>query len=154
MRKILRLSAGAIVIRRGRMLLVRHGAAVHGSDFLVPPGGGVEGDETFRQAVVREVKEETGLVVKPTRVLFIEDMISSKKKVVKIWFLCRLTGGLLATTEGAMSDGIVECGWYSEPQVKDKVVYPSVLAQGGWKTFGQRDWETVYLENVQQDGDF
>ncbi|MCP4315871.1 MAG: NUDIX domain-containing protein [Hyphomicrobiales bacterium] len=49
---------------RGRVLLFRF---VHkkgplaGQDYWATPGGGLEGDETFKCAAIRELKEETGL---------------------------------------------------------------------------------------------
>lgn len=45
------------IIRIGRSLLLGH---FEKDDFYVFPGGGVEGDEGFVDALIREVKEETG----------------------------------------------------------------------------------------------
>jgi len=47
------------LIRDGRILMVRH-QELHRS-FWTLPGGGVEPDETYEEAVVREVLEETNL---------------------------------------------------------------------------------------------
>ena len=53
---------------RGRLLLVRRGHAPSAGLWSVP-GGRMEPGETEVQAVVREVAEETGLRVRPDRVL-------------------------------------------------------------------------------------
>lgn len=50
--------AHTIVYRRsGEVLLVRH----EGVDKWVLPGGGVDGDESFREAAARELDEEAGI---------------------------------------------------------------------------------------------
>lgn len=54
-----RVRAGAVVIRDGRMLLI--GFEDDGKPFYEIPGGGVEEGETPRTAVVRELWEETRL---------------------------------------------------------------------------------------------
>ena len=60
---------GAVVLdARGRLLLVRRGHAPSAGLWSVP-GGRMEAGETEPQAVVREVAEETGLRVRPDRVL-------------------------------------------------------------------------------------
>lgn len=54
------ISVGAIVVRDGRLLLVRRGRGAAVGKWSVP-GGRVEWGETLAVAVVRELREETGL---------------------------------------------------------------------------------------------
>ena len=51
---------GGVVIRDGRALLIRRGTPPLEGHWSIP-GGRVEWGETIEQAVVRELKEETGL---------------------------------------------------------------------------------------------
>jgi 8-oxo-dGTP diphosphatase len=56
---------GAVVLDGdGRLLLIRRGHAPS-AGFWSVPGGRVEPGETLDEAVVREVREETGLAVRP-----------------------------------------------------------------------------------------
>jgi ADP-ribose pyrophosphatase YjhB (NUDIX family) len=140
-----RISAGAIVIKGDEILLVRYKDS-DGNSFLVGPGGGVLSDEGINEAAVREVREETGLEVSPYRILFVEDLLSRRYRMVKIWFLCNLIGGQLAHTQGAIKEGIAEAGWYRKDQLFNEVVYPSVLLSQNWDTFFKDNWESKYLE--------
>ena len=58
------LAASAAIIRDGKVLVVRRARnpALH---LYTLPGGAVETGETLRQAVIREVLEETALTVEP-----------------------------------------------------------------------------------------
>jgi 8-oxo-dGTP diphosphatase len=138
-----RISAGAIVIHQDRVLLVRYDKG--GQNYLVAPGGGVEGEEALPQAVVREVREETGLEVSPGKVLFVEDLCWQKYRVVKAWFLCTLVGGRLERTQGAIEEGITSAKWYTKDELKDVTVYPSPLKDTDWELFSRGDWATKYL---------
>ena len=90
-----RIAAGAIIIQGEKILLVRYNDR-HGGSYLVGPGGGVHSDdESVTQALTREVKEETGLEVSPYKLLLIEDLLSSRHRMVKIWFLSSTIGGQL-----------------------------------------------------------
>ncbi|MFE9660185.1 NUDIX domain-containing protein [Streptomyces sp. NPDC005955] len=60
-----RVRAGGIVIRDGRMLLI--GFEEDGEPYYEIPGGGVEDGEEPPAAVVRELREETGLTVRVRR---------------------------------------------------------------------------------------
>ena len=66
MTKGLRERATAVVVRDGRVLLVRGRA----EEFMMP-GGGIEPGETPMAAAVRELREETGLAAARTEPLFV-----------------------------------------------------------------------------------
>jgi 8-oxo-dGTP diphosphatase len=58
------LAVSAAIIRDGRVLIVRRAnPPAHGLYTL--PGGVVESGETLNEAVIREIAEETGLVIEP-----------------------------------------------------------------------------------------
>lgn len=43
------------------------------------PGGKIEHGETARNAVIRELKEETGLTIKPSEIFLVQDCIHSQE---------------------------------------------------------------------------
>jgi 8-oxo-dGTP diphosphatase len=139
-----RVSAGAIVIENGRLLMVRYTGS-DGSTYLVGPGGGALSDESIYQAVVREVREETGLEVEPVKILFVEDMLSLHHRITKIWLLCDLKGGVLASTQGALEEGIVGVAWYRKPELHNETVYPSGIVSCEWDALHRPGWEARYL---------
>lgn len=140
-----RISAGAIVIKEDHVLLARYDGP-RGRSYLVGPGGGVLGNESIYDTVVREVREETGVEVRPQKVLFVEDLLSRRYRIVKIWFLCNLIGGQIINTQEALEEGITEVDWYSRDELLDEVVYPPGLLTYDWGAFPRHNWESKYLE--------
>lgn len=63
-------AARAIIIEDGKLLVMHRNK--HGSQYYTLVGGGVNEGETIEQAVVREVREETGLEVVRGRPVFYE----------------------------------------------------------------------------------
>ena len=65
---------GAVIIERGRVLLVKRGHAPLAGEWSIP-GGVMELGETLRQAAVREAREETCLLVEPADLLGVYDRV-------------------------------------------------------------------------------
>jgi 8-oxo-dGTP diphosphatase len=92
---------GAVVIEGAKVLLVRRGHAPLKGEWSLP-GGALELGETLQQGVVREVLEETGLMVEPAGMIEVLDRITQDEvsgrihyHYVLIDFVCRVTGGTL-----------------------------------------------------------
>jgi 8-oxo-dGTP diphosphatase len=90
---------GGVVIRRGRVLLVLRARAPLKGRWSIP-GGLVELGEELEKAVSRELKEETGLLVEPVKIVAVFDRIQRARRRVRYHFvivdyLCRLKGGRL-----------------------------------------------------------
>jgi 8-oxo-dGTP diphosphatase len=58
------LAVSAAIFRDGRVLIVRRGRPPAQGLYTLP-GGGVELGETLEEAIIREVREETGLEIAP-----------------------------------------------------------------------------------------
>ena len=81
------------------------------------PGGMVEPGEALQDALIREIKEETGVDVEITG--FIGVCKNIQKDVVNIDFSCRYRGGELAT-----SDESVRVKWVNKDEALDLVTFP------------------------------
>lgn len=114
-------SVGAVVAQEGKYLLI---------DRAVPPFGfaGVAGHidegETPEEALVREVKEESGLDVTGSKLLFEEmlDWNECSKGVGKhYWYLyeCDTAGSVKRSDAETKS-----AGWYTVPQVRKLSLEP------------------------------
>jgi ADP-ribose pyrophosphatase YjhB (NUDIX family) len=141
-----RISAGGVVIDKGRMLLVRYSKS-SGESYLVCPGGGVDDEESITDAVRREVLEETGVQVCVSKLLMVEDIIAARYRMMKSWFLCQVTGGALSQMQGAVEEGIIEARWYSRDEVECETVFPSIVRLFDWSEFCNDAWKPVFKES-------
>lgn len=68
--------AAAIIIKNGKILLMHR--RKEGKEYWSFPGGGTEEKETSEETVLREVKEETGLVAKNAKLAFMDFNINTE----------------------------------------------------------------------------
>lgn len=82
----------------GRIVVVRHRAGT--TEYHLLPGGGVDYRETVGDALVREVREETGLVATVGEPLIVSDTIdpNGSRHVVNVVMSARITGGEITST--------------------------------------------------------
>jgi ADP-ribose pyrophosphatase len=72
-------AVGAIVIEDEKILLVKRNKAPH-KDLWAIPGGSVELGETLQEAAEREIREETGLIIKAKEPVYSFDLIEKNDK--------------------------------------------------------------------------
>jgi len=82
-----RRGAVAVVVRDGRMLVIRRARTVVAPLVYCFPGGGIEGDESEEQALIREFREEVGVILRPVRRLW---RCVTSWKVELAWWLGEL----------------------------------------------------------------
>jgi len=92
-----RVGVGGVLVQDGKVLLIRRGKEPLRGRWVVP-GGTVEPGETLEEALVREMREETGLEVVPTALLTVVDAIHREDgqlvyHYVILDYLCRLLSG-------------------------------------------------------------
>lgn len=88
------LGAGGIVINNGSVLLVQRGQAPNKGGWTIP-GGFVEQHETIRQAVVREVAEETGIQTEPIGIVGMSETSYLEEHNLYLGCKLRYLGGTL-----------------------------------------------------------
>jgi len=93
------LGVGAIIVRQEKVLVVRRATPPLKGDWSIP-GGLVETGETTREAVVREISEETGLTIEPIELIEVFERILRDRDsrveyhFVVIDYLCRIVSGV------------------------------------------------------------
>lgn len=96
---------GAVIVHQQRVLLVQRGTEPARGVWSIP-GGLIEVGEMLHEAVIREVREETGLDVEPIELVELLDRIYREGHRVRYHYviadyLCRVTGGTLKAASDA-----------------------------------------------------
>lgn len=97
----------AVILREGKILLSHE----TGTGWWLVPGGGLEPGETPEECCIREVEEETGLLVKPLRQFLTLYEYYEEYRYISHYFICEITGqGQMRLTENEAARGL-EPAW-------------------------------------------
>ena len=128
---------GAVVIEQGRVLLVQRGTEPAKGQWSIP-GGLIDVGESLREAVAREVREETGLLVEPLELIELLDRIHRHGDRVRYHYviadyLCRVVGGtLLAASDADAVRWVERAEWNSHSILRIEPITARVI-EAGWQ---------------------
>ena len=121
--------AAIIFDEEGKILLVKRSPNITYPGLWCIPCGYLEYDEDIRNGIVREVAEETNLVIEPSEVFAVHSNFHNPQQhTVGIWFLSRVVSGIPLAGDDAS-----ELGWFelTEPPAlafpTDKLVLAGLL---------------------------
>src|SRR5580658_10770991 len=129
---------GAVIVDRGRVLLVRRGQEPLKGQWSLP-GGMLEVGESLTAGVVREVREETGLTVEPVELIELLDRIHREGERVQYHYviadyLCRVTGGEARAASDADEVRWVERAEWNPPRRTLKLdPLTALVIEKGWQ---------------------
>ena len=131
----------------GRVLMVkqRH----EGRDIWMAPGGGIEDGETSRDAAIREVLEETGLIIHVGRLLWhIEEASPERGQRFVNYFLGQIIGGKaeLGTDPERDDEQVLEGLKFMSREELSTIehVYPDLLRDEIWDELSAENAKDSY----------
>lgn len=118
-----RIRVGVVLLEGDALLLVEHRKGDRG--YWLLPGGGLDHGETFFACAAREVREETGLLVEPERVVYLSEAIApgGGRHIVNVFVKARLLGGTLTLPT---DDIIAAARWVPLAELSGLVMYPAI----------------------------
>jgi 8-oxo-dGTP diphosphatase len=117
--------AFAAIINENNILMTKH--VYPDGEFWTLPGGGLEADETFEDAVVREVKEEVNLDVEVVDYLFTGQYSGGEEQCFLVRQMNHQEPILGCDPEYGESQTLSEVRWHSLESMKDDLHVSKVL---------------------------
>lgn len=137
-----------IVNSEGKILLVRQNH--EGRSIWMPPGGASEEGETTRDTAIREIMEETGLIVSIVRLLWtVEEVSEARGQRFVNFFLGTIIGGkeeLGEDPELGENQVLEEMKFFSKEEFDSlELLYPDFLHEKIWEELADLDSNDPYI---------
>jgi ADP-ribose pyrophosphatase len=122
-----RVAIGGVVFKDGGVLLVRRAKPPAFGEWAIP-GGSVELGETLKQAVEREVREETGITVRAGEICYTFEAVKrdDNGRVQFHYVIIDLLAEYLSGEPSPASD-VTEAAWLTCSDLADRPVNASTL---------------------------
>jgi 8-oxo-dGTP pyrophosphatase MutT (NUDIX family) len=108
--------AQCIAIREDKVLMVKH--VVDGNEWWALPGGGIEKDESFRDAVIREMREECNVDVSNVKKL--SALYDMGLKVVTYLVDIGEQEPILGLDPELRERSLVDIGWFRLNEISER----------------------------------
>lgn len=147
----IRIASRALVVRDQCLLFVSNDGV-----YWYPPGGQVEVFESLPSCVVREVFEETGLIVTVGGLQYVQECFDFSQQIHKLHFYFRveaIQGELNPHWQDMGGDGVKYCRFFSveEIQANSRIV-PRFLADSDWLSPPAAKVNSIYQDLVHMKG--
>ncbi|WP_342265056.1 NUDIX hydrolase [Cardinium endosymbiont of Philonthus spinipes] len=128
----LQVTARALIVKNRQLLLVSN-------DYKLwyTPGGHLEPSETLPACMVREVKEETGLDVKPNQIVHVAEFFDKKYNAhkIEVYFSAEIDVNELPKNWSDKDGPVTTSQFFDVEALKDIHVVPAFLKTGKWSNF-------------------
>lgn len=122
-----RVGVGALVIRDGKILLIKRGVEPSKGLWAIP-GGTLKLGETMRECAAREILEETGVTVAVGDCVYVFDLIERDESAkIKFHFIVVDYAALYVSGEPKGADDAEEAGWFSPEELDGLPVSQNTL---------------------------
>lgn len=112
-------AVGAVVIKEMQILLVKRSKEPSKGDWAIP-GGSVKLGETLQEAAEREMKEETGLMIKAKDPIYSFDLIERDEKgQIRFHYVIIDLVGDFISGEPSPSDDAIDARWFTAKGLED-----------------------------------
>lgn len=132
-------AAAVIINENNELLVVRQRNPITGFEWWTLPGGGMEGEESVIDTIVREVEEECNVHCRPMRLLYVSEYVDYTINThhLGLFFLSTVDDieNLKVGTDPEIEEQFIkECRFISEKDLKASGVpiYPPVFKEQFW----------------------
>lgn len=134
----LRIRVAGLLIKDGKLLLVKLKSPISNQDIWTPPGGGVEFGESMHKALQREYAEETSMTITVRKLAHINELIEHPFHAIEFFFWVEAIKGKMKLGFDPEHDSnfqlLKEIEFVKLSEIKNRNVKPDFLKNEFWKS--------------------